>query len=277
MSAFANATTRFSDRVADYACARPGYPPELVPALYAARALQAVNRVVDLGAGTGISAQPFLTEGHPVIGIEPNAAMRAACAPHPLLDLRAGTAEATGLEPHSVDFAFAAQAFHWFDVAAVRAELLRILRPDAHFAAMWNLRPVDATPAHSRYDAILRAHCPDYPALADLYANPTRSAALFGGPWQTLRLPQAQSFARPLFLAAVRSASYVPKPDAAGAAGFWQEIGEFFDQHAVDGQLDLRLETVVHLGRLRGQPAVRPQGTVRTGNGAVATRSTRPS
>ena len=33
--------------------------------------------VVDLGVGTGLSAEPFLRAGHPVIGVEPNAAMRA--------------------------------------------------------------------------------------------------------------------------------------------------------------------------------------------------------
>ena len=34
--------------------------------------------IVDLGVGTGLSAEPFLRSGYSVIGVEPNEAMRLA-------------------------------------------------------------------------------------------------------------------------------------------------------------------------------------------------------
>src|SRR5690606_21703987 len=51
-----------------------------------------------------------------------------------------GTAEALPLGDASVDAVIAAQAFHWFDVAAATRELARVLRPGCGFGMIWNER-----------------------------------------------------------------------------------------------------------------------------------------
>ena len=94
-------TERFTDRAADYAAARPGYPPQIAAALIDAFGLARQAVVADIGSGTGLSCEPFLRAGLAVIGVEPNQAMRAEGDRHLAGFERfrsvAGTAEATGL------------------------------------------------------------------------------------------------------------------------------------------------------------------------------------
>jgi ubiquinone/menaquinone biosynthesis C-methylase UbiE len=129
----ANATTRFSDRVENYVRYRPGYPPQVLDVLRAETGLAPEHVIADVGSGTGISARLFLDAGHAVHAVEPNAEMRAAAEAMLGGGARfhsvAGSAEATTLPDASVDYVVAAQAFHWFDPAAVRPEWKRILRP----------------------------------------------------------------------------------------------------------------------------------------------------
>ncbi|MDC6668499.1 class I SAM-dependent methyltransferase, partial [Leclercia adecarboxylata] len=130
-----DSTERFSSRVADYVRYRPDYPPALLDWLHQDIGVPTETLVADIGAGTGISTRLFLAAGHPVIAVEPNAAMREAAeqllAPDYLrLRVADGTAEATGLADNSVGLVAAAQAFHWFDATAVRREWARILQPE---------------------------------------------------------------------------------------------------------------------------------------------------
>ena len=71
-------TTRFSSRVEDYARYRPSYPAELVPFLERECGLRPGMTVADVGSGTGLLAELFLTFGCQVIGVEPNREMREA-------------------------------------------------------------------------------------------------------------------------------------------------------------------------------------------------------
>src|SRR5215210_7135026 len=74
----ADSTRRFSDRVGHYVRYRPGYPLEVIGFLREHGVLAADSVVVDVGSGTGISAELFLREGNRVYGVEPNAEMRGA-------------------------------------------------------------------------------------------------------------------------------------------------------------------------------------------------------
>src|ERR1700722_1486557 len=71
---------RFSSRAEDYARYRPGYPREILDVLRNASGLTSESVVVDVGSGTGLLAQLFLSDGNRVYGVEPNAAMREAGA-----------------------------------------------------------------------------------------------------------------------------------------------------------------------------------------------------
>src|SRR5690606_20302088 len=87
----------------------------------------------DVGAGTGIFSRLLLELGCRVVLVEPSAPMlaraRARLAGRPGATFVAARAESTALATATVDWVTVAQAFHWFDVAAARVEVARILRP----------------------------------------------------------------------------------------------------------------------------------------------------
>src|SRR5437899_1526248 len=101
----ANPTGRFSGLADTYARYRPGYPPALFDLLVSRCGLGPGSLVVDVGSGTGISARALAQRGVPVVGVEPNADMRAAAeaAASDHLHYRDGRAEATGLPDACAD------------------------------------------------------------------------------------------------------------------------------------------------------------------------------
>jgi SAM-dependent methyltransferase len=138
-----NPLDRFSDRAADYVKYRPSYPAEAIDVI-----LDGLRKVplvaADIGAGTGISSRLLADLGVRVLAIEPNAAMRAVAASHPLVKFYDGKAEATTLEDASVDLVTCFQAFHWFDPEPTLLEFRRILKSTdvngGRLALVWNNR-----------------------------------------------------------------------------------------------------------------------------------------
>jgi SAM-dependent methyltransferase len=119
-----------------YDRARPGYPPDAVGWM-----LGPTSRdVVDLGAGTGIFSRLVASLGHRVTAIEPDPEMRAQLETSDTIVVLEGSAEAIPLPDRSVGAVVAAQAFHWFDNHAARAEIARVLADDGVFAPIWNVR-----------------------------------------------------------------------------------------------------------------------------------------
>src|SRR5829696_1129066 len=106
-------TARFSDRVADYVRTRPGYPPAVLDIFRTEARLTPATVVADVGSGTGLSAELFLKNGNPVVGVEPNAGMRAAgdvyLAGYPHFRSVTGVAEYTTLPDASVGLVVAGQ------------------------------------------------------------------------------------------------------------------------------------------------------------------------
>src|ERR1700744_2038625 len=126
--ASSNSTTRFSDRVEDYVKYRPHYPVAVIADLQKTYSFQPDWVVADIGSGTGISTELFLTAGNHVCAGEPNPDMRTKAeellSGYPGFASIDGTAEATGLPEASVDLIVAGQAFHWFEPAATRREFV---------------------------------------------------------------------------------------------------------------------------------------------------------
>ena len=248
-------TERFSDRAAAYARGRPGYPARMAPTVLAELGLGEDAVVADLGSGTGLSSEPFLRAGLRVIGIEPNAAMRAGSERHlaaePRFRTLPGTAEATGLPPGSVDLVIAAQAFHWFDVVAARAEALRILRRPARAAVIWNERLATGSPFAEGYERLLRESCPDYPAIHGRQGDPARLAAFFGGQgWRRLTFANPSELDFDLLVDRLQSASYTPAPGSAGHAALLARLERLFALNERGGHVTMEHETRVHLGSL---------------------------
>lgn len=158
-------TRRFSDRVDNYVKYRPAYPPAVLHCLQTECGLANTAVIADVGSGTGLLTKLFLDNGHHVFGIEPNKEMRAA-GERFLKDYANfvsvnGTAEATTLPAHSVDFVVAGQAAHWFTPEPTRLEFQRILKPGGVIALVWNTRDVESTAFMQHYEHILVTYARD--------------------------------------------------------------------------------------------------------------------
>jgi SAM-dependent methyltransferase len=134
-----NPVDRFSARAGDYVKYRPSYPAAAIDRVLEGLSLSQVV-VADIGAGTGISARLLAARGLRVLAIEPNAAMREAAAPHPLVEFRDATAETTGLADAAVDLVTCFQSFHWFSPEPTLLEFRRILTAGGRLAVVWNER-----------------------------------------------------------------------------------------------------------------------------------------
>ncbi|TPW14256.1 MAG: methylase [Halothiobacillaceae bacterium] len=191
--------SRFSSRVSDYAKYRPGYPLALLTHLAKECGLTPEAVIADIGSGTGLLSQYLLNNGNAVIGVEPNPAMREAAELFLVEQVHFrsldGSAEATGLMSHTVDFIVAAQAFHWFDRAKTRQEWLRILKPGGWVVLIWNDRQVDSTPFLAAYEAILQEFGTDYNEINHKNVqNEPLLRAFFGADFQCAHFENGQRF-----------------------------------------------------------------------------------
>ena len=251
-----DSTERFSSRVADYVRYRPGYASTLLRWLHEDIGLPRSALVADIGAGTGISTELFLAAGHPVIAVEPNAAMRTAAQQwlqpdYPELQLVAGTAEATTLADNSIDLVAAAQAFHWFDTAAVRREWARILRPGGLALVYWNSRLLDASPFLAGYEQLLLDYGTDYTEAAERYQDDQAMREWFGDGLRGLvHLPNVQHLDYDGLRGRLLSSSYAPQADHPRHAPMLDALQRLFDAHAVDGKVAFEYQTRAFVGTL---------------------------
>ncbi len=245
-----NPTTRFSDRVHDYARARPSYPDAAIDAILDGLAPPASLRAADIGAGTGISASLLAARGCAVVAIEPNAEMRAATQPHPRIECRDATAERTGLTAASIDLVVCAQSFHWFRGPDALAEFARILRKGGRLALMWNDRD-DRDWFTAAYTAVIQKVA----AGGSSITRPVHPDALFASTLyqnaRELAFPSHQLLDEDGVIARALSASYIPK-DGPTREYLRQSLGDAVRRHAdAGGRVRLTYITRVFLAESR--------------------------
>ncbi|HEX3806400.1 MAG TPA: class I SAM-dependent methyltransferase [Gaiellaceae bacterium] len=116
----------------DYDLGRPPWPPELLDGIDGVAAL-------DLAAGTGKLTSLLVDRFEDVYAVEPLAGMRTVLARNvPSAHVLPGGAERIPLDDASVDAAFVAEAFHWFDSKAAVNELARVLRAGGTVTVSFN-------------------------------------------------------------------------------------------------------------------------------------------
>ncbi len=256
-------TERFGERAQAYARARPGYPQAALQELAQSLGLSDGALIVDLGCGTGLSSLPLLRAGYWVIGVEPNAAMRrhaqTLSSAWPRFEVVSGRAEATGLEDGRSDLVIAAQAFHWFDVPAARAEALRILRRPARAALIWNDRRADGSAFSEGYESLLRRYSPEYLEIRHRHGREDRVAQFFGHQnWRTIGCRHDDLLDYETLAERLQSASYLPGPGAASHPAMMADLHALFDQTARDGRVRMEFETRILYGEIAdtlGEPA----------------------
>lgn len=240
---------RFSNRVANYVKYRPGYPAGVLELFRDEMGLNQGSVIADVGSGTGISARVFLENGNAVYGIEPNAAMRGA-AEHLLKDFPNfysidGTAEETSLPDESVDIVIAAQAFHWFEPEATRAEFERILRPGGYIALMWNERQLDSTEFLREYEKFLLKFGTDYQKVRHENITGEVLQGFFRRPFRRQTFENVQVLDFEGFKGRMLSASYMPAEDSPRFGAMIDELQTLFAKYSESGKIRVFYDTNV--------------------------------
>ena len=265
-------TGRFSNRVRDYVSGRPGYPDAVVSWLVETFGLGPSSTIADVGAGTGISAALFLRHGFTVVAVEPNDAMREAAVAdlgsNPRFRAVGAPAEATTLPAASVDVVVAAQAFHWFDRPAFRAECARILRPQGVVALLWNVRRVDGSPLAADYEALLRTYGTDYLTVRHENITEEELARFHEGSIERRVFDNVQLLDSDGFRARLLSSSYVPAAGHERHEPMLAALDALFQKHQRDGSVAMEYDLRAYASRLPspGAPWPRPPSQRPTGS-----------
>lgn len=251
-----NATTRFSNRVADYVKFRPSYPNALLDFMFSELGLSEQSIIADVGAGTGIFSKLLLERGAAVQAVEPNTEMRTA-AEEALGGFEkfrsvAGSAEQTGLPSHSVDMVCAATAFHWFNAAPTKVEWERILRPVGLAFLVWNVRR-EATPFLSDYEKLLLRFGTNYSEAKNKNTEDNSGIDGFFAPHR----PRARTFPNEQILdfeslaGRLLSSSYSPREGHPDHAPMMDGLRKIFEKHQIDGKIRFEYDTKAYWGPLR--------------------------
>lgn len=203
-----------------YERVRPGYPAECVDWLVPEPAV----RAVDIGAGTGKFTRELVERCRNVTAVDPSEDMLAVLGRHlPSVSRITGTAEATGLADQSADVVIIAQAWHWCNPEAARAEAGRILVPGGRLGLVWNQLDVSVPWVH-RLSRIMHAgdvFRPTYrPHLGTAFTDP-----------KSLVVSWAQELSVPDILELARSRSYYQRASASIRAKVEGNLEWYLHEH----------------------------------------------
>ena len=249
-----NSVERFSNRVANYVKYRPGYPAEMMAFFRERLGLEIGSVVADVGSGTGLSARPFLEAGCTVYGVEPNAAMREAAedllAEFPGFKSTDGTSAETTLGDASCDFVIAAQAFHWFEPQATRAEFRRILKPGGYVALIWNERQLDTTEFLREYEKLLLKYGRDYAEVRHEQIDEAVLGGFFQAEFGRATFANRQVFDLAGLRGRLLSSSYMPDENDPAFPLLEKELESLFAKHNESGRITVFYDTNVFYSRL---------------------------
>lgn len=246
-------TAAFTTKVDDYAAARPPYPHQLLSFFSDVVGVMKGARVVDVGAGTGLFTAALLEHGYDVLAIEPNERMRRAADDRLSGSARyasaPGSAEAIPVDTGSADLIAAAQAFHWFDLERARMEFLRVLKPRACVALVWNDR-VTADPLHQALDRIFAEFGGEKRKAVVSHETQRQVPRFFGRciPAE-LHWPHEHVLSAAGLQSLVFSRSYMPALESEQGLEAARATAKVFQQFASDGQVAVRYTAVAFVGR----------------------------
>lgn len=247
---------RFSGKGKAYSKFRPSYPKEFLDYLYNEIGFCKNNVVADIGSGTGIFTKQLLEKGSTVYAVEPNEDMRKR-AEENLKDYNnffsiSAAAENTGLEEKSVDFVTAAQAFHWFDKPAFKAECKRILKPGGKIILVWNTRDTESiiTKENEKIDI---QFCKNFNGYCGGISGPLNQENIdefFCGNYELKLFENPLVYDREGFIGRNLSSSYAPKESDEAYEEYIAALSDMFDKFSVDGVIKYPFYTQSYIGEV---------------------------
>lgn len=245
----------FTHRAHYYHSSRPHYPRTLLNHLVDHTGFTAKDILADVGAGTGILSELFLTHGNRVYALDPNREMLAAAHTHlhaysnfsPI----AGAAEALPFPNNHLDAITIGQAFHWFDRPAAKTQFFRVLVPGGLIAIAQNIRD-PALPVFLEFQAIASKYSINPEKPSHVKMDKQAETAAFFSPsqlhYQTFPNPLSVNFER--LSGGLLSTSDAPLPGHPNHIPMLAELRKFFDQHQQDGLIRLPFITELYWGRI---------------------------
>ena len=251
-----NSVERFDGRAADYDRYRERYDAnEILSPLRDWCGLTSERLIADVGAGTGMLSDVFLANGNRVIAIEPNAEMRAACAQlhlnEPRLEIREGTAEATGLADASIDLVCSGRALHWFDLEAAMREFRRVVRPDGWVVSVAAGRTEFGREENEAFVRVLEQFSGGAKERLEAYSAYTRMKNFFEG--SEFRHYERGGELRMDWLhlrGMALSLSHAPRVGDPRFPEFEQALREFFDRYQKNGSVTWETRCWLNAGRI---------------------------
>lgn len=246
---------KFEGKAVIYDQHRPSYPHEYLAYLIEANSLLENSKIADIGSGTGILTKQLLDCGGTVIGVEPNAQMRAIAEEnlkgYPKFISLNQTAEQTGIESESLDLVTVAQAFHWFDTAMFKIECQRILKPLANVALVWNSRDLSSQIVIENAE-ICKQFCPNFKGFSGgIEETPEVYKEFFkNGKYDYQEFKNDLLFDLEGFLGRNLSASYAPKSHEVNYALFVEALTEQFHRYANHGKIVFPNITKSYMGQV---------------------------
>jgi SAM-dependent methyltransferase len=125
----------FGTVASSYERFRPGPPVEAVDWLLGSH----VDRVVDLGAGTGALTRLLVEKADEVVAVEPDDRMRSVLVDEvPGIRAVEGRGESIPLPDGSADAVLASSSWHWMEPVPTLNEVARVLVPGGVLGALWS-------------------------------------------------------------------------------------------------------------------------------------------
>ena len=183
-------SSSFGSIAANYERYRPG-PPVAVAEWFVP---VPVDRVVDLGAGTGALTRLLVGRARDVVAVEPDDRMRAVLESE-VSGVRAlaGRGESIPVPDGSAQGVFASSSWHWMDAVPTLAEVARVLTPGGVLGAVWTGPDPDG-PFMSQARALIEQMGDDDGGGADLAESLSAGGAAGAQAVDRLVLPEDVPF-----------------------------------------------------------------------------------